>query len=57
MAFLAVVYSILAGISGELGSAAFGVVVAMASVGFVVLSGRMRKHDKKWGDLFPPSVR
>lgn len=57
MAVLAIVYAVLIGLDGDLGSAAFGLFVAAASVGFVFLAGWMRKHDKKRADLFPPSVR
>jgi hypothetical protein len=57
MAVAAVAYSVLSGMGGDLGSAVFGIVVAIASVGFVFIAGRMRKADKKWADLFPPSVR
>ena len=56
MAVLASVYAVLIGLDGDLGSAAFGLFVAAASVGFVCLAGWMRKHDKKRADLFPPSV-
>lgn len=57
MAVLAIVYAILIGMDGDLGSAAFGIFVAAASVGFVVFAGRMRKSDKARADFFPPNVR
>ncbi len=57
MAVIATVYAVLIGLDGGLGSAAFGLFFATASVGFVFIAGWMRKHDKKRTDLFPPGPR
>ena len=56
MAVGAVAYAILTGIGGDFRNAAFGIVIAVASIGFVVLAGKMRKSDKARADFFTPKV-
>lgn len=56
MAVLAIGYAILIGMAGDLGSAAFGILVAAASVGFVVLAGKMRKSDKARADFLSSKI-
>lgn len=57
MAVGALLYALLMGLSGDVGSAAFGIAIAVASLGFVILAGKMRNSDKARADLLPPKVR